>query len=88
MADQTIDRTVETVAVTDKVLGEDELQRMIRYWQAANYLCAGMLYLVENPLLREPLKVEAHQAAPAGSLGDGSGTDVSLGAHEPGDQEV
>ncbi len=33
-----------------------ELARMHAYWQAANYLCAGMLYLRDNPLLREPLE--------------------------------
>ena len=31
---------------------------MDAYWRACNYLCAGMLYLRENPLLREPLKPE------------------------------
>ena len=31
---------------------------MDAYWRACNYLCVGMLYLLENPLLREPLKVE------------------------------
>jgi len=31
---------------------------MNAYWSACNYLCAGMLYLRNNPLLREPLKVE------------------------------
>lgn len=29
-----------------------------RYWQACNYLAAGMIYLRDNPLLREPLKPE------------------------------
>ena len=28
------------------------------YWRACNYLCVGMLYLLENPLLREPLQPE------------------------------
>ena len=41
-----------------QVLSADELQKMDAYWRACNYLCVGMLYLVENPLLREPLKVE------------------------------
>lgn len=38
-------------------LSPDELNRIDRYWRAALYLCAGMLYLKENPLLREPLKI-------------------------------
>jgi xylulose-5-phosphate/fructose-6-phosphate phosphoketolase len=40
------------------VLSTDELQKIDEYWRAANYLCAGMLYLRDNPLLREPLKRE------------------------------
>ena len=39
-------------------LSPDELRLTDAYWRACNYLCAGMLYLVENPLLREPLKPE------------------------------
>jgi xylulose-5-phosphate/fructose-6-phosphate phosphoketolase len=39
-------------------LSSDELRKMDAYWRACNYLCAGMLYLRENPLLREPLKAE------------------------------
>ncbi|MCL4544419.1 MAG: phosphoketolase family protein [Chloroflexi bacterium] len=31
---------------------------MHRYWQAANYLTVGQIYLQDNPLLREPLKPE------------------------------
>jgi xylulose-5-phosphate/fructose-6-phosphate phosphoketolase len=31
------------------------LQRMDAYWRAANYLAVGQIYLLENPLLREPL---------------------------------
>ena len=36
-------------------LAADVLHRMQRYWNAANYLTAGQIYLGENPLLREPL---------------------------------
>ena len=39
-------------------LSPDELRLTNAYWRACNYLCAGMLYLVANPLLREPLKPE------------------------------
>src|SRR3954471_831652 len=34
------------------------LERMQRYWQAANYLTIAQIYLLENPLLREPLRPE------------------------------
>ncbi len=30
------------------------------YWRACNYLAAGMIYLHDNPLLREPLQAGAH----------------------------
>ncbi len=37
-------------------LSAEMLDRMQRYWQAANYLTIGQIYLQENPLLREPLR--------------------------------
>jgi xylulose-5-phosphate/fructose-6-phosphate phosphoketolase len=39
-------------------LSADLLDRMHRYWQAANYLTIGQIYLDDNPLLREPLGPE------------------------------
>jgi xylulose-5-phosphate/fructose-6-phosphate phosphoketolase len=39
-------------------LAPDLLERMQQYWQAANYLTIGQIYLQENPLLREPLQME------------------------------
>jgi xylulose-5-phosphate/fructose-6-phosphate phosphoketolase len=39
-------------------LSQDELAKTHAYWRACNYLAAGMIYLRENPLLREPLKEE------------------------------
>ncbi len=38
-------------------LSQELLQRMDAYWRAANYLSVGQLYLRDNPLLREPLKL-------------------------------
>ena len=34
------------------------LDRMQRYWHAANYLTIAQIYLLDNPLLREPLRQE------------------------------
>ena len=34
------------------------LARMDAYWRAANYLSVGQIYLLDNPLLREPLQPE------------------------------
>jgi xylulose-5-phosphate/fructose-6-phosphate phosphoketolase len=39
-------------------LTKQELQGMHAYWRAANYLSVGQIYLLANPLLREPLKLE------------------------------
>jgi xylulose-5-phosphate/fructose-6-phosphate phosphoketolase len=39
-------------------LDENELRLMDAYWRAANYLSVGQIYLMDNPLLREPLKRE------------------------------
>jgi len=40
------------------VLSADELRKIDMYWRAANYLSVGQIYLYENPLLTEPLKLE------------------------------
>jgi len=39
-------------------LSSEQLRRMHAYWRAANYLSVGQIYLLQNPLLREPLKIE------------------------------
>ena len=39
-------------------LSAEELRRMHAFWCACNYLALGMIYLQDNPLLREPLKPE------------------------------
>ncbi|MBP1849387.1 phosphoketolase family protein [Rhizobium halophytocola] len=45
-------------ATATSPLTADELVLMDRYWRAANYLSVGQIYLLDNPLLREPLKAE------------------------------
>ena len=44
--------------VSGSPLGRDELDRMHAWWRAANYLSVGQIYLMDNPLLREPLAAE------------------------------
>ncbi len=39
-------------------LSHEQLQLTDRYWRAANYLSVGQIYLMQNPMLREPLKPE------------------------------
>jgi xylulose-5-phosphate/fructose-6-phosphate phosphoketolase len=44
--------------VKSDILSREELRKMDAYWRAANYLSVGQIYLYENPLLTEPLKLE------------------------------
>src|SRR5882724_7328252 len=39
-------------------LSQEELRRLNAYWCAANYLSVGQIYLLDNPLLKEPLTLE------------------------------
>jgi xylulose-5-phosphate/fructose-6-phosphate phosphoketolase len=39
-------------------VSEDEVAILDAYWRAANYLSVGQIYLLDNPLLREPLRPE------------------------------
>lgn len=39
-------------------LTDEYLEKMNAYWRAANYLAAAQLYMLDNPLLREPLTRE------------------------------
>ena len=43
---------------SEPALAGEELRRIDAYWHACNYLCAGMIYLRDNPLLRNPLRSE------------------------------
>ena len=49
--------TVQTQSGQTPV-SEDELQLIHRWWRAANYLSVGQIYLLDNPLLRQPLRPE------------------------------
>ena len=43
---------------TETLLSPNEARTIDAYWRAANYLSVGQIYLYDNPLLREPLKIE------------------------------
>jgi xylulose-5-phosphate/fructose-6-phosphate phosphoketolase len=57
-------------------LSPDLLDKMNRYWRAANYLCIGQIYLFENPLLREPLKAEQIKPRLLGHWGTSPGQNL------------
>jgi xylulose-5-phosphate/fructose-6-phosphate phosphoketolase len=54
-------------------LSAEQLDRMHRYWQAANYLTVGQIYLQDNPLLREPLRAEQIKPRLLGHWGTSTG---------------
>src|ERR1700724_623714 len=45
-------------AATADPLSAEELRKLDAYWRASNYLSVGQIYLLDNPLLKEPLKRE------------------------------
>jgi xylulose-5-phosphate/fructose-6-phosphate phosphoketolase len=63
-------------AVPKGPLAPDLLDRMNRYWRAANYLCIGQIYLFENPLLREPLKARQIKPRLLGHWGTSPGQNL------------
>jgi xylulose-5-phosphate/fructose-6-phosphate phosphoketolase len=51
--------TTERMELVDHApLPVEEMQLIDAYWRAANYLSVGQIYLLDNPLLRQPLSVE------------------------------
>ena len=49
---------VAQTTASEGPLSADELRKIDAYWRATLYLCVGMIFLKENPLLREPLTME------------------------------
>jgi xylulose-5-phosphate/fructose-6-phosphate phosphoketolase len=54
-------------------VSRNELDKIDAYWRASLYLCLGMLYLKDNPLLRKPLKLEHTKARLLGHWGSDAG---------------
>ena len=48
----------EKTCLEKQPLSQEMLEKMNAYWRAANYLSAGQLYLLDNPLLKEPLTMD------------------------------
>ena len=69
-------------------LSADELRKMDAYWRACNYLAAGMIYLRDNPLLREPLQAEHIKQRLLGHWGASPGLELRLRPPQPPDQQV
>ena len=56
----------------------DELELLDRYWRAANYLSVGQIYLLDNPLLKQPLRPEHIKPRLLGHWGDHAGAELHL----------
>src|SRR6516162_7933922 len=54
-------------------LSAEELRKMHAYWRAANYLSVGQIYLMDNPLLKEPLQLKHVKPRLLGHWGTTSG---------------
>jgi xylulose-5-phosphate/fructose-6-phosphate phosphoketolase len=61
--------TTTATATRPGPLSPDELETIHAWWRAANYLSVGQIYLLDNPLLREPLKPEQVKARLLGHWG-------------------
>jgi xylulose-5-phosphate/fructose-6-phosphate phosphoketolase len=70
--------------VSGAPLSAEDLRKTHAYWRACNYLMLGMIYLQENPLLKEPLKAEHIKNRLLGHWGGTSqGTNFRKGIHQP-----
>ncbi len=53
-----MNETILPAESQDTALNQSELLKINAYWRAANYLSVGQIYLLDNPLLKEPLTLE------------------------------
>src|ERR1700675_4079090 len=58
---------------SNEPLSAEELRKMHAYWRAANYLSVGQIYLMDNPLLKEPLQLKHVKPRLLGHWGTTSG---------------
>jgi len=58
MTEEATPRGAAAASSTQRPLSPEEVDLIDAYWRAANYLSVGQIYLMDNPLLREPLRPE------------------------------
>ena len=63
----------DSKTATPTPLSAEELRKMHAYWRAANYLSVGQIYLMDNPLLKEPLQLKHVKPRLLGHWGTTSG---------------
>jgi len=54
----TVSHPLPGISSSNPPLSPNEVRKIDAYWRAANYLSVGQIYLYDNPLLREPLRLE------------------------------
>src|SRR5271165_6088426 len=66
-------KTKDSKPTAPAPLSAEELRKMHAYWRAANYLSVGQIYLMDNPLLKEPLQLKHIKPRLLGHWGTTSG---------------
>ena len=72
----------------DGPLTPDMLDKMNRYWRAANYLCIGQIYLFRKPSVARASESRTDQTKVARALGNFAGTKSYLHSSEPPHQRA
>ena len=72
-----------TAQALSPTLSDRELELINAYWRAANYLSVGQIYLLDNPLLREPLAPEHIKPRLLGHWGTTPGPEPRLRPPQP-----
>ncbi len=68
----------ENTCLEKQPLSQEMLDKIDAYWRAANYLSAGQLYLLDNPLMKEPLTMDHIKKENRRSLGNRPGTEFRI----------
>jgi xylulose-5-phosphate/fructose-6-phosphate phosphoketolase len=77
LAEDVPEELVTTQTTTRPLLAEEELQWINAWWRAANYLSVGQIYLLDNPLLKEPLRAEQIKPRLLGHFGTTPGLNLA-----------
>ena len=75
-------------AVPKGPLTPEMLDKMNRYWRAANYLCIGQIYLFENPVVTRATQSGTDQTKTARALGNFSRAKSHLHPSKPAHQRA
>src|SRR5262249_16190254 len=69
MNKKSLNKHTSTKLASKGPLSKKELDAINAYWRAANYLSVGQIYLLDNPLLHEPLQLNHLKPRPLGHWG-------------------